>query len=246
MQWETLQWHHLSQCATGNGQFRLAAFRLSACVVVFATLSYGSYTYWYFLTDLCWTLLGLYMLVVGLLSLRETLGGNAGSGAASALGCSVWVLFEIMCPAAVFIFLLVWLYLIPESLITQGNWGAFLEPRALIMHNVNVVIMAIEARLNGLVLLTPHVVFLLYFGEAYVALSFWSYRDLGYFVYSVLDFTTPLAAAFYPGLLIFAAICFLAVQTLVTLLKPKLADMAELPGEGGGSLQPIRKEASKV
>jgi hypothetical protein len=121
-----------------------------------------------------------------------------------------WVLFEISFPVAFLISLVVKYLLIPGCKKDKLPTVLFFQPIALLMHNANIVFMCFEFWINQLPFVFTHIVFMLFYGLAYVSFSWFWFWSRGYYYYFFLDYDRQGAIWWYIALIIFLCLLFLA------------------------------------
>merc|ERR1712232_628761 len=81
----------------------------------------------------------------------------------------------------------VWAVLIPAFYYYTGSDMGMLSFLPFCVHNVNIVLIGIEAVINRLYFVRAHFVFVLYFGGAYLIFSWIFFSIKGFFFYFFID-----------------------------------------------------------
>lgn len=187
-----------------------------------------------------WCLLGVYFLLVGLLSLRKGLASEDASAADNRTGSFhhfLWVWCQIMTVMALFICLICWIVLIPLTMVLEGwditrrDYFGFVNLNA---HNTNVIFMMAEVYLNRMTFLRAHAPFIAFYGLVYIVFSWFYYWETGRFWYifvnwNAIGYFTPVA---YVALLAVLYCTFLGVARCSVSLK-KGVPPKEFPTEEG-------------
>lgn len=236
MKWEKIRTEHVVESARPacSTQF-LCLWRFFCFVVVVltdvvivhssakGTLVGGGWIIFATFTIWSWSLIGLYMLLSGCMTLATLGGWKAAPGTCTAMLCRlVWLLFEVMLPVAVLIFLAVWLVLLPVAYQTTGSDMGLLTWPALFCHNLNFVFMFAEALMNRLCITTYHLTFMFYYGASYVIFSWIFFEEYHFFFYFFIDWRYPLVLIGYTALLVTLTIFFFLGRSLVNCVKPPL------------------------
>jgi hypothetical protein len=153
----------------------------------------------------CWMLQGLYFLLASLLSIAYLYDENAYIP--QILIFSTYILFEVTFALSYLVTTVVTFVLIPGA-ISKNIPHSFFNVIPVILHNVNVLFMAVDAVVNRIDVHTNHIVFAELFGLAYVVFAWYLHKKIGAFYYFFLDYDRPYAVLWYLGL-------FLAVSNSV-------------------------------
>jgi hypothetical protein len=118
------------------------------------------------------------------------------------LACWTWISFEISFPVAFLVSGVVTYVLIPLIAKDGLPVDTFFTPMALIMHNINVLFMAIEFCTNQIHFSYYHFIYMLFYSIAYVVFAWiWNHHK-GIFYYFFLDYQRKGAVFWYLGLLL--------------------------------------------
>jgi len=181
-----------------------------------SSMAFASFTLW------CWNLMGLYFLLAATASmLQASACVNHDLGVVRFLCCLAWILFEVAYTCALFVFLMVWLVLVPQLYFFTGSVHPLVTPFPLILHNASIVMLTAEGMNNRFRMHRMHILFVLYFAAAYVVFSWAWFEKQGWFFYDFIDFRSPLTPAWYTALIIFLCLCFIAAQSVVSLTAGK-------------------------
>jgi hypothetical protein len=112
-----------------------------------------------------------------------------------------WALFEISFPVSFLVSGVVTYALIPFAKAQNLPTDTFFKPMAILMHNANILFMAIEFTVNELHFSFHHYIYMLIYGLAYIIFSWiWNkYRNILYYFF--LDFNRSDALLWHIGLL---------------------------------------------
>jgi hypothetical protein len=112
-----------------------------------------------------------------------------------------WTLFEISFPVSFLVSGVVTYALIPFAKAQNLPTDTFFKPMAILMHNANILFMAIEFTVNELHFSFHHYIYMLIYGLAYIIFSWiWNkYRNILYYFF--LDFNRSDALLWHVGLL---------------------------------------------
>lgn len=237
MKWEKIRTEHVVESARPAFSTQsLCLWRFFCFVVVVMTdvvivdssakdtlvgggwIIFATFTIW------SWSLIGLYMLLSGLMTLATRFGNwkPSSAGRCTAMLCRlVWLLFEVMLPVSFLIFLAVWLVLLPVAYQTTGGDMGLLTWPALFCHNLNFLFMFVEALVNRLCITTYHLTFMFYYGASYVIFS-WIFFKEYHFFYFFIDWRYPLVLIGYTALLVTLTIFFFLGRSIVNCVKPPL------------------------
>lgn len=121
---------------------------------------------------------------------------------------STWVLFEIGFPMSFVVSSMVTFVLIPFAKKAHLPTDNFYVLVPLLMHNANILFMAIEIVVNRLPFAIWHFPFILLFGTSYTVFSWiWNHYN-GYYFYFFLDYTRPGAILWYVALMVIVGVFF--------------------------------------
>lgn len=266
MRWQDLKWEH---CARGHGlsSRTMAVYRL--CFSVGVLLGVGgaasedpkdsgdgrpalggpqvlaTVTVWSF------ALIGVYQFIAGVVSAADARGIIGFEGQSSEdskasrrwrnLCCFQWALFETMLSVALLVTTLVWCVLLPFAFATLGDDGGLFSWEALSAHNLNIVFMVIDARLNGLWFNPAHVVYCFYYGSSYIVFSwFWFVVD-DKFYYFFIDFRDMWTLLGYTACIAIMFGCFKVGACFNTWIKPATDVRAPTSSSAG---QPLTQSTS--
>ena len=151
-----------------------------------------------------WLLIGIYFSLV-LYATHCELNSSPVNNAFVQL---TWVLYEICFAVSLLITVLVSFVLIPMGNKKGIPIDYFFKTPALLMHNANVVFMALEGAGNRLPIVFSHFPFVALYGITYVVFSWIWFHHKGVFYYFFLDYERPHAALSHLGLIIVLAIFF--------------------------------------
>jgi len=184
---------------------------------------FGTFTVW------CWTLLGLYFTLAGLISVCDVFGWEPHEYRSVRVLCRLaWVLFEVAFTCALFVFTIVWLVLVPAFYMYTGSDLGLLSFLPVCVHNVNIVLIGIEAVVNRLQFERAHFVFVVYYAGAYLVFSWIFYALNGFFFYFFIDWRRPSTLGSYTLLLGVLAAFFFFGQWVSW--KTKANDSEDEPG----------------
>jgi len=237
MLWSEVKWHHVTQSAYGGMKPAwMALWRLSFAIYVFVILSIalsrepvknigdkknthllggtqvlGTFTMW------SWILIGVYGLVTSAASATEAAGIEVSGKLADAVACSMWVLFQVMTSVAILIFLVVWCVLVPlfPQLLTFVSLSA---------HNLNVVFMLTELKINRLSFVHSHVVFSMYYGSLYIIFSWFYCISTGIVYYFFIDWRQAIVLPGYTVLIFVLYASYVGSLHLSNATKRKVVD----------------------
>ncbi|CAK8994767.1 Uncharacterized protein SCF082_LOCUS4065 [Durusdinium trenchii] len=232
MKWEQISWEHVAEGRDRSRVRALSVFRLCCCLVVLANDGilifftrempllggwkiFGTFTVW------SWTLIGIYMGLAGVASLSHACKIKPNKVVVAVLCRFLWLLFEVMLPVSFLIFVVVWLVLLPAAYQTSGTDLGLLSLPALAAHNLNVVFMLIEARLNRLCMTSFHLIFIFYYGALYVIFSWILFGINHNFFYFFIDWRYPVVLIGYTGILSMLAGFFFICRWMVNRAKPE-------------------------
>lgn len=238
--WGSLRWEHITQDVVGLGPWSLALLRISFAAYIVTTTAlavdspirrnadgtvpvsgealWATYTLW------SWIVMGLYFAVAGTVGAVMACS-RAADKRAGILGCILWVTFQLLFSVALLVFIIVWLVLFPLAFVTTGGSAGLLDWKALSMHNLNVVFICAEMRVNRLNFMPTHCIFMLLYGCAYVVFSWFWYWYAGMYVYFFLDWRQPMTCIWYTILIMMCWSSFLLGQFLARRMKGR-----SLPG----------------
>lgn len=129
------------------------------------------------------------------------------------------VMYEISFSMAYLVTLSVTFALIPQAKKNNLPYDNFFKPLPLLMHNANVLFMAIELGFNSLQFSTSHLLFCTAFGITYVLFAWYWYEVKGMFYYFFIDYHHPYALAFHVALISIMCTFFSLGNTLSYALK---------------------------
>ena len=109
--------------------------------------------------------------------------------------------------------------LIPGTLRRGLGLDNFFKPLPVIMHNANVLLVAVEMALNRVPFNSAHHPYVLLFAAAYVLFAWIWFEIKHVFYYGFLDYARPLAFAWYSGLLVLLLGCFSGGAYVSTFVK---------------------------
>lgn len=119
----------------------------------------------------------------------------------SAVYYSTWILFEVCFPTAFLVSSIVTFVLLPHAKAANLPTDNFFVIIPLIMHNANILFMAIEIIANKIPFSLWHFPFIWIYGISYIVFS-WVWNNYhGYYFYFFLDYTRPGAIKWYMVLL---------------------------------------------
>jgi hypothetical protein len=119
------------------------------------------------------------------------------------------ILFEISFPVAFMVSTVVTFVLIPHAKRAKLPLDSFFVLIPLLMHNANIVFMAMEIIINKIPFAIWHFPFVVLYGASYAVFSwFWKHYK-GYYFYYFMDYTRERAIVWYVALLTIAAVFFL-------------------------------------
>jgi hypothetical protein len=119
------------------------------------------------------------------------------------------ILFEISFPVAFMVSTVVTFVLIPHAKRAKLPLDSFFVLIPLLMHNANIVFMALEIIINKIPFAVWHFPFVVLYGASYAVFSwFWKHYK-GYYFYYFMDYTRERAIVWYVALLTIAAVFFL-------------------------------------
>lgn len=122
---------------------------------------------------------------------------------------ATWVLFEIGFPMSFVVSSMVSFVLIPFAKKAGLPTDNFYILVPLLMHNANILFMAIELVVNRVPFAIWHFPFILLYGTSYAVFSWvWNHYH-GYYFYFFLDYTRPGAILWYVALMVIVAVFFL-------------------------------------
>lgn len=248
MKWQAVTWDHVTKGSDRVPAGRMAAIRLGMAVYVAiilllmlrgaggsgSALSGGIWTLATF-TVWCWEMLGVYFVLSGAASLSDACGGRCICARSKVMANFLWVYFQVMFIYAWLVCLVVWMVLIPGMYIYYGSDGGLLSFSCVSMHNVNVLFMLVEMKLNRMIFVRSHVVFTLYFGFAYIVFSWLWYLKAGYFFYFFIDATSPIVFVGYTMLILVT--CCISISSDKIVRKCKSRVHGELPDLRDSSLE---------
>ena len=119
-----------------------------------------------------------------------------------------WICFEISFPIAYLVSAVVTFVLIPFTKKAGLPVKTFFLPMAILMHNANVMFMALEFMINELQFSYYHFIFMLFYGLAYVVFSWVWHHYHGMFYYFFLDYHRPYAFWWHLALLSLVSVLF--------------------------------------
>ena len=111
------------------------------------------------------------------------------------------VAFEIAFGTSYLVTTVVTFVLVPVQRKNGNAATAFSNFYPLLLHNANVLIMAVEFVLNKIPFAFAHFPFIVFFGQLYVLFAGWLHSRIGVFYYFFLDYEAPYAAFLQLGLL---------------------------------------------
>ncbi len=120
------------------------------------------------------------------------------------------VLYELSFASAYLVTMVTTFVLIPAQVKRGIGADNFFRPYSLIMHNLNVVNVAIEMIFNKIPFTACHFPFSILFGVAYTVFAWYWYEVKGIFYYFFLDYRNKYAIVWYIGLLCTMALFFFA------------------------------------
>jgi hypothetical protein len=141
---------------------------------------------------------------------------------------SLWVMYEISFAMAYLVTLSVTFALIPQAKKNDLPYDNFFKPLPLLMHNANVLFMAIELGLNSLQFSASHLLFCTIFGITYVLFAWYWYTIKGMFYYFFIDYHQPYALAFHVAL-ISVMITFFSLGNTLSYAIKSYATESEYP-----------------
>ena len=156
----------------------------------------------------CWCVLTLYFFCALCCSLFAYLAPHLISMLPPLLLSSTWILFEIAFATSFLVTVVSNFVLIPGGKAKGLNVDNFFKPVPLLMHNANALFMATELLLNKIPITLRHIPYIVLFGVAYILFAWVLHEKKGVFYYFFLDYTRPLAALWYLGLML-AVYCML-------------------------------------
>lgn len=190
-------------------------------VVLIGLERFTPFTVW------CWSLLGIYHVLVTLAGTAEMLQKYQYVGplvdilvtlTTSTLYVRLTtVCFQISFSMAFLVSSIVTYVLIPGCKSQGIPVDLFYQPLPLLFHNANVVVVVMEGLLNSIHFVPAHFLFVVLFGTAYVVFSWWWYEVKGVFYYFFLDYEHKRAVLLHLGLITCVAIFFfvgLGINTL--------------------------------
>ena len=148
----------------------------------------------------CWVLQLVYFSLASICSAAQV-GLIDPVSVPASLAQSAWVAFEVSFATAFLVSAVVSFVLIPGTLKRGLGLDNFFKPLPKVMHNANVVFMALELGVNKLSFSQSHHAYVLIFAMLYVVFAWLWYEIKGVFYYSFLDYARPGAAAWYLGLM---------------------------------------------
>lgn len=252
MKWDKIRWAYLSRGRGRCSALVMGLFR-AACALCVVSINIGLYSQasgsplfpggWIIFatfTIWSWTLIGAYMALAALASLADVLNYKPTGRCAHMFCCGMWILFEVMVSVAVLITICVWVILLPAAYKFQGSDMGLLSFCPLATHNLNTVFILFEAASNRLCITAPHLVFVFYYGAAYVIFSWWFYSQYHFFFYFFIDWRYSFALLGYTALLLSLALYFFIGRCVVNYVKPpayssKLLVNSSADGEDGAS-----------
>lgn len=163
-----------------------------------------------------WLGIGVYFIAVGIGSLKSSMvqDGEVADRGGHWIHCLAWVSGQVLFACAVFICLVVWLILLPISMMengwsdtpsetpaeldTPGTRTLFFNSISWMAHDLAVVFMLVEFYANRMTFVRAHGPFAILFSNCYIVFSWFQYWRTGKFYYAFLDFTrlgyfTPVA-----------------------------------------------------
>ena len=111
------------------------------------------------------------------------------------------VAFEIAFGTSYLVTTVVTFILYPRHIKDGVDHMSLFEFFNVLLHNANVLIMAVEFLLNKMPFAFAHFPFIVFFGQLYVLFAGWLYSRIGVFYYFFLDYEAPYAAFLQLGLL---------------------------------------------
>lgn len=257
--WEALDWSHVARGIGRCTPAILACYRLSAGAFVFwidyalvalvqdaggmtsrligGGLVFATFTVW------CWTLLGLYFTLAGVISACDAFGWQPGAHhwMVRVLCRTIWVLFEVAFTCALLVFTVVWAVLVPAFYMYFGSDMGLLSFLPACVHNANLLLIGIEAVMNRLSFVRAHFVFVLYYGCAYVMFSWIFFTVKGFFFYFFIDWRYRSTLVSYTLLVGFLGAFFFLGQCVSHLTNASANDDEHddtLGGECAGTASP--------
>jgi len=149
----------------------------------------------------CWCIQGVYFTIAACSSAGILPAQNFLSGVA-------WISFELSFSVAYLVSAVVSFVLIPATVKRGLPLDNFFRPWPLIMHNANVVFIAVEMVLNRLPFTPHHHPFVLLYACSYVLFAWFWFQRKGYFFYFFLDYASTYAVLWYLALLALLLLCF--------------------------------------
>lgn len=149
-----------------------------------------------------WFGMGIYLIAVGIASLMAPLDPVV-SDTTHCFYRFAWVSQQVLSAAVVYIFLIVWVVLLPVQVSTLG-WGDSLDadgntvngtrtlvfnPISWMAHDMGLIFVLVEFFLNRTVFVRPHGLFAIIFSNLYVVFSWFNYWANDKFWYAFMDFT---------------------------------------------------------
>lgn len=160
----------------------------------------------------CWIIQGCYFTITGVLSLlhADLLDFDpALTEGTKHLMCQVsWVLFELCFSTAFLVTSIVSYVLIPATKKRKLPLDNFFMICPLVMHNFNVIFMAVELTLNKLDFAFYHFPYALLYGCIYIVFAWGWFQYKGIFYYFFLDYMRDGALLWHVGLILVLLACF--------------------------------------
>jgi len=248
MKWEALTWDHVTKGSNKIPACWMAVIRLGMALYIAIVLwllvrhvagsgsplssgiwTLGTFTVW------CWQMLGVYFVLSGAASLLHAWSGQCICARCNFIANFLWVLFQMMFSYAWLVCLVVWFVLLPTTYISYGNDAGLLSFPCISMHNVNVLFMLAEMKLNRMIFVRSHLVFTLYFGFAYIVFSWLWYLEAAYFFYFFIDIRSPIVFGGYTMLLLVISCVSISSEKMVKQCKFRV--QGELPNLEDSSFQ---------
>jgi hypothetical protein len=120
----------------------------------------------------------------------------------------VWILFDISCPIAFMISLIVSQIIIPNAKKNQLPTDNFFRFNGLMLHNANIWFMTFEFLTNRLSIIGAHWPCILIYGMLYVIFAWIWFAYRGFYYYFFLDYERPNALLWYIGLYAILSVVF--------------------------------------
>lgn len=160
----------------------------------------------------CWFLQGVYFFLSLLCSFNEVLkqyNHQPIYHIPNELLFITWIVFEISFSMSFLVTIVVTFVLIPGGIKKGVSVDGMFKFFPLLFHNANVVFMVYEIFSNKLTFSINHFPFVLLFGCAYSAFSWWFFASRKVFLYFFLDYDEPYAIFAYLALLAAVGIFFM-------------------------------------